>query len=304
MRLPAGFRDASTYFRAAGVGRGELGRDGTFEAPDGFRFRAAGDRFRVGGVGAPREVDEEEPPAEATIPVLAAYGAANSALGGTDVVVNWPVGHVAGQIGCLLVVSCNESSNNPTDPGGIWTTIHEVSIGAAHSLTGIKLTAFWGRATSDAMPAVTIPNALESGGNSFHLARIVTYDDCISSGNPIDVFDGNTAAAAVGGDMPSVTTTADNELVVYVLGDSRDNAAPNINGFLQNNTINWNPETPEDEGGKAWESANTTSGNGGGLYVTDGLMDVAGPTGVASFLLNVSSTTARIVFALKGNPPP
>jgi hypothetical protein len=121
--------------------------------------------------------------------------------------------------------------------------------------------------------------------------RILTFRNCLSSGNPIDVAVGGVKAAATTSvTATGVTTTQADDFVVVAVSWDLDNAGPVITNWANANLSGF--VELGDEG--------TTQGNGGGIGVAAGIKATAGATGDTTATVT-SSINAFLTIALKGN---
>ena len=211
------------------------------------------------------------------------YQFVGTAVAGTSSVnVPWPTGHVANDIGILVVESCSLSLSAPSG----WTLV-----AGALSTSGLVSSTyvFWRRAASSAEspPATGFP-----AGADHMVARMFTFRGCVTTGTPV-----LTSATATRGSAtttwsaPSITTTTANEFVVWCAGRDNDSGTAQFG-----NPVNANLISPTEIA-----EAGTTSGNGGGFTVGYGIKATAGATGTTTGTVT-SSAGASVTFSLQSAP--
>ena len=215
-------------------------------------------------------------------PVYVAQTAASSPSAGT---VAWP-GHVANDVALLLVEAAGGEAITLSIPSGfVEVTNSPQATGAGTA--GVRLHAYWCRATHPAMPTVTVADP----GDHWS-AAMLTFRGCAKTGSPIDVTAGGVKTPATTSfSSPSVTTTMDGALIVASIARDDDIATAEFS---------------------AWTNAGlasiaevfdlgTTLGNGGGIGVGVGIKTAAGATGATTGTV-VSSINASITIALAPVP--
>ncbi len=218
----------------------------------------------------------------------AAFQAAGAEQLGTGAVtVPWPV-HQSGDIALLFVESRSGEAVTLSTPAGFAAVTGSPQFTASDLTapnTGTRLSVFWARATSAAMAS---PTVADPGDHVY--ARILTYRRVVSSGTPWDVTGGgnksgtNTTALTVTG----VTTTVANTRVVQAASRNNDNAAAAFSAQTNAGLTGIGERS----------DAGTTSGDGGGIGVWDGLRAVAGATGNTTVTV-ASSVNAFLTIALR-----
>lgn len=217
----------------------------------------------------------------ATAPTFQAVGTVLDNTG-ASAAVSWPA-HLAGDIG-FLVWEASGNSALVTAPSG-WTELCDLR--DASSTAGSRFRVYWKRAASASEPNVTIPAATDHS-----LARIYTFRGAIVSGSPINVSASDTkppASASTTATMPSVTTTADNCLILFFCSRPNDAATLTSFGVPVNANLTGLAEAAE---------SGTITGNGGGFVVSYGTMPTAGVTGTTTISKTVSTADARLTVAL------
>lgn len=222
------------------------------------------------------------------MPLTPAFKLAGTAVGSTTTAtVSWPT-HATNDVALLLVETNNEASTLVTNT--VFTIIGTAQgTGTAAAVSAVAIQAYWGRATSAAMGPVTCADA----GDHVY-ARILTFSNCVTSGNPYDVtFGGVKATSATNLTVTSAaTTTIPNALVVVNVAGGNDSAAAQATNWANSNLASITEHA----------DAGTVSGNGGSLSEADGVLAFAGAIGDTT-LAQATNTTwknAYIVVALKG----
>jgi hypothetical protein len=210
------------------------------------------------------------------------YQAINSAQSGTaSVNVSWPVGHVADDIG-ILVLESNSA---------VWSTPSGWTLVASSAITVTELNIYWKRATSSA--EATVATGFPATLADHVVARIHTFRGCVTTGTPILTSATSTKAlASTSWSAPSITTTTADEFVVY--GVSRDNDSVSLLSFSAPTNANLVSPTEIIESG-------TLAGNGGGFVLGYGVKTTAGATGTTTGTVT-SSSNASITFSLQAAP--
>lgn len=212
------------------------------------------------------------------------FQAAGTSANGTNAItVAWPT-HAVNDVALLFVESSGGQPVTLSTPSGfVQITGSPQATGA--STAGTQLTVFWARATSAAMPSVTVA---DPGDHVY--ARIITYRGVISSGNPWDVTVGgikSTASTSV--TVTGVTTTLADTLIVQAVARDNDSSGAAFSA-----------ETNGSLAGIAERSdAGTTSGNGGGFVVWDGVFAGMGATGNTTATISNSVVNAFMTIVLK-----
>jgi hypothetical protein len=209
-----------------------------------------------------------------------AVGAGSAALGGA-LPVPWPV-HLVDDIG-LLFVSSSPSGvvESLSTPNG-FTYLNTYSTGSG--TTGVKISVFWARATTNAMasPTVTL-------GADYKYAVIATFRGAITTGNPIDVYAGGTKpTASASASITGVTTTVANSLIVNAIAHDLDAATAFVTSYTNANLTNVVKHF----------DLGTENGSGGGLSIASGAKATAGATGSTDVALLNTSINAVITLAL------
>lgn len=196
--------------------------------------------------------------------------------------VGWPT-HQTDDIGILVVITANEAI---ADPAGSWTrlTSTPVSDGTPGAAGGLRLTAFWKRAASNAESVAAV---LDSGSHQY--GRIITVRGAATGNSPIDAETASIKTpASTASSIPGVTTAQGGNDVLYVSG--RDYANVGAQGTNVEANANLTGLTKRADAGYAL-------GFGGGLVFYTGNLAVAGPTGTLTDTLANSTTEAYLCVA-------
>lgn len=214
-------------------------------------------------------------------------GAGGQVSGTGAVSPAWPA-HIAGDVALLFVESRGNQAASLSSAQGFVEVANSPQNTNAPA-NGTRLTVFWARATSNAMAA---PIVADPGNHVY--ARILTYRDVIETGNPWDVTGGGVKAspATTSVTVTGVTTTIPETLIVQAVSRHNDSAAA---GFSNQTNANLTGITERSDGG-------TTSGDGGGIGVWDGVKATAGPTGDTTATVS-SSVNAFLTIALRPSVP-
>jgi MSHA biogenesis protein MshQ len=216
-----------------------------------------------------------------------AFQAAGAAVTGTGTVSPaWPT-HATGDVALLFVESAGGQPVTLTTPAGFVAVTNSPQATGAGT-AGTQISVFWARATSAAMTAPTV------GDPGDHVyAQIITYRGVGDAGNPWDVTSGGVkATASTSVTVTGVTTTVANTLIVQVVSRDNDSAAAAFSAEA-NGTLTGIAERSD---------AGTTSSNGGGFAVWDGVKATAGATGNTTATVT-SSANAFMTIALKYGTP-
>ncbi len=194
----------------------------------------------------------------------------------------WPA-HVAGDVALLFIESAGGEAATLSAPAGFVAVANSPQATGAGT-AGTQITVFWARATSAAMAAPTVADP----GNHVY-AQIITYRGAVATGNPWDVTAGGVkAAASTAVSVTGVTTSVPNTLVVQAVARDNDSNAAAFSAQA-NATLTGIAERSD---------AGTTSNNGGGFAVWDGVKATAGATGNTTATVT-SSINAFLTIALQ-----
>ena len=245
-----------------------------------FRAAAINNNGVITSYLAPRKVST----VHVTAPVF--QGAGTAVGGAAAVYPAWPT-HQTDDIALLFIESTGGQAAN-LNPANGFVQVPNSPQYTGTGTAGTRLTVYWARATSAAMPA---PTVTDPGNHAY--AVILTFRNVVNTGDPWDDTSGGVkAAASASVTIPGVNTTTPGTLVVAGLTKDLDSTA----SF----TSNWTNSNLTDITVNA--DAGTTSGNGGGIAVMTGSMAQAGATG--NTIVDVtSSVNAFITIALKPKPP-
>lgn len=224
----------------------------------------------------------------ATAQAAPAYQAAGGAANGAgSVSPAWPV-HAIGDIALLFVESTGGDAVSLSSNAAGFVAVAGSPQATGSGTNGTQINVYWARATSTSMAAPTVAHT----GDHLY-AQIITYRGVVTSGNPWDVTVGGVkAAASTSVTVIGVTTTVPDTLIVQAV--ARDDDASGAEFSAEANAGLTGIAERSDAG--------TTSGNGGGFAVWDGVKATAGATGNTSATV-VSSINAFLTIALKPQPP-
>jgi hypothetical protein len=217
-------------------------------------------------------------PAGAAAPNFQAAGGAASGTG--TVAPAWPV-HAVNDVALLFCESAGGQAVTLGTPNGFAAVPNSPQFTGAGA-AGTRISVFWARATSTTMAAPVTNDP----GDHIH-CRILTYRGVIAAGNPWDVTAGGVKNAIA---VTGVTTTVPNTRVVQIVARDNDSAAA---AFSAQANANLTGITERSDAG-------TTSGNGGGIGIWDGVMASSGATGDTTVTVS-TLTHAFLTIALR--PP-
>lgn len=107
------------------------------------------------------------------------FGSSSNYAGAPSQNVAWPAGHATNDIGILLVATNNQAL--PATPTGCTAIYATGGFGTAGAVGGIRLHAYWIRATSGSMPNI----ATGDSGN-INVAKLLVFRGCRENGSPLD----------------------------------------------------------------------------------------------------------------------
>lgn len=208
------------------------------------------------------------------------------AAGTGTIVVSWPSGHVANDIG-LMVIETDGAGTTLTPPSG-WAAVTGSPVVDVASSAGSKLQVWWRRATSSSEGGVAIA---DSGDHQ--TARIYVFRGCRVTGNPwTAVATGTKAVASTTATVPAVTPTDTWDRIVLIVSRPDDDSS--ITHFSNITNANLEQLVIHAEAG-------SINGNGGGFVVGSGLMRDAVSTGTTTLTKSASTTDAYMAIALTGS---
>lgn len=213
---------------------------------------------------------------------------AGAVTGGiSTVAIPLPASLVSGDILLLWVETENQAVTVSNQNGGTWTEVTTTSpqgTGTAGGPGGTRLTCFWSRYNG------TQGNPTVSDSGDHQRGVIVAYRGCIGSGDPWDVKAGDVlASASTTVTIPGATTTTDGCMAAFGVANTTDSSVTQMSSFTNANLTSVSHRA----------GANSTTANGGGLNVGDGLKATAGAIGNTTGTLVTSSVQGRIMVALK-----
>lgn len=234
-------------------------------------------------------VSSEITPIPSGPPRFQAAGAFQAAAGGTNITIPWPA-HEAGDIGLLWLQNYNQAAFNLLIDAGF---VNIVTV-AAGLPSGVDPThqsgVFWCRATSNSMTSPVLENANFAGASDYSLGIITTYRGCISTGNPWNTFTATTDTVNnITVDMPSVTTTVPNTLIVFGILGARSTSTT-----FNNDLVNANLTSIGD-----YVNNVGAVGNGGNINTATGIKLTPGSIGTTSGTYTGGQSHGDFVIALR-----
>jgi hypothetical protein len=216
------------------------------------------------------------------IPDLPYFVAAGTVAEGTGAIIpGLPSGWAEKDIFLLFVESANETVSAPS--GYVAVADSPQGTGTAAGAAATRISVFWKRATvTEVAPTVADPG-------DHAIGQILSFRNCIATGDPWDVTSGNTGANSTSVSIPGDTTTVVNCLVVLAVSNVTDTATPQTSGYTNADLANLTERT----------DVSTTQGNGGGFAVITGEKASIGAYGATTATLANASEQGRISIALK-----
>jgi len=202
-------------------------------------------------------------------------GVGTIASGTGNVTPALPASMTVGERMVLIAESANQAIAAPSG----WTEVtgSPQGTGTAAGTAATRLAVFTRVYQSgDAAPTITDPG-------DHCIARIHRFE-----ASTVGESAGNTSSASTSGTMPSITTTADDALIVLCASVATDVGTARFSNWT-NAALSNLTERSDDA---------TTQGNGGGLGLTTGEKVTAGATGTTSFTAATSTVQGRLTFAL------
>jgi hypothetical protein len=183
----------------------------------------------------------------------------------------------------ILVLFLETFSNQAITVAG-WTEAGS-SPQFTNDTVGTRLTVFWKRAGS----SESAPTTSDSGDHQ--VGQIIAIRGCVATGDPFDVTGGSFSnTTSLNHNIPGVTTTMNNCLVLVAIGMSQDlSTTTTASGWSNSNLANLTEQMDQ-----------TFSINlGGGFAVATGEMATAGATGTTAVTLANSQGATYWSGALK-----
>jgi hypothetical protein len=215
-------------------------------------------------------------------PAIRSIGASKSST--STLTYTWPT-HQTNDIALLWVQSSNQTISL-SDAQGFAELTPQVGTGTAATAGSVRLSLWWCRASSGAMPAPTIADA---GEHVF--ARMVTVSGCVTTGNPWGVVataTNGTASTSVS--APTVTTVANDARIFAAIANAVDATADQASGFT-NASLTGFSET--------YDFNRQPATLGGGISCASGVRATAGVVSATTATLANASKTASITVALQ-----
>lgn len=205
-----------------------------------------------------------------------ATGGSVSASTGT-LTPTWPASVAVGDIGICFIESQANAASLTTANGF-------TRLGSTVSATGTRLDVFWCRAAS-----TTPANPVFAANTDHQFGTIQTYRGAASTGDPFTTYAAAVKSTASTTDLaPAVSTIHANQLIVIGITKDLDATAAFATAPATNANLSSISERFD---------AGTTSGNGGGVAVIEGVKATPGNTGTTSVTVT-SSASAMMTIAL------
>jgi hypothetical protein len=180
----------------------------------------------------------------------------------------------------LLIESANESVDTPSG----FTLLGSAGTGTANTPGGVRITVFYRYITSSQADSVT---AITDMGNHQAAAKLL-FRGCQTTSAPKFATATQDTSASTW-TLPAITTTADNSLVVLCIGVDRDLAgSSNVSGWTNTNLLSLTER----------EDNSIGSGVGGGVALADGVLEVAGSSGITTATPADAGVAAFLTLAL------
>lgn len=200
--------------------------------------------------------------------------------GSSETSVPWPVDHLAGDDGLLLVEHGGGTIATPTD----CTPVDGFPLNQGG---GSLLSAFTIHATSAAMPNLAL-----SGGSN-HMIGVLIRIRGGDTANLIAEFAAmKQSGTTTNGAAPAVTTHEDDLAILNIIAWAGDLAGP-ISGTEANSSLT--------SVGEVFDGG-TTSGDGGGIIVLSGVKATKGPVGMTTCTLSSATAFSGVTLAIRPAP--
>ena len=224
-----------------------------------------------------------------TLPAFVSVSTFVNGAGGVG--LTKPTGFLAGDILLAFFETANQAI---TVSGGTetWTELPDSpqGIGNVGLAGGVRLTAFWARASA-AAASVTMPTSSDSGDHQTVVCLAIS--GCIATGDPFDVTSGGTAAPSTSISVPGDTTTGADRLVVIAVATDRDANGTNqtFSGWTNTDLANLTQRADQ----------TFVGASGGGIGLATGEKAAAGAYANTAVTQATSVGSAYMTIALK--PP-
>lgn len=199
--------------------------------------------------------------------------------------IAWPT-HAVDDVAFLFVESCGGSTISLNTANG-FVLVGNYNDGGAGT-AGTQISVYWCRATSTSMSSPIVANSTDHA-----FGVITTYRGCIGTGNPWDVFSGNTSTGTLAlYSITAITTTVGDTLVVAALASDVDSASAGVSTLVNANLLS--PTIRHNAG--------TATGLGGAVMIGDGRFLIGGgSTGnTTGSMVSSGYRKAMFMMALKG----
>ena len=218
-------------------------------------------------------------------PFLHAVGTVLS--GAAGITYAWPSGHQTNDIG-FLVIESDGVATAAAATGFVHVTGSPLADVA--SVAGSKFQILWMRATSAAMPNVTVADL-----GDHQIGCIAVYRSCVTTGNPWEALaSGVKATASTTVTLPTVTTLGIDRLIAFFASQPADSNSATEFGVPVNAALTSITEHREDA---------INVGNGGAYQIASGRKAAAGATGTTAITLATAATNVMFTLALIPSNP-
>jgi hypothetical protein len=214
------------------------------------------------------------------MPTYIGAGALVARTGTGSANIPYPTGIQANDI--LVIVSEASDGGIGAPPG--WTQRANNTLGSSGTICSVA----WKRATGSESGSFSVD---DGGGVIDHwMARMFCFRGAVTSGDPFNASSTSSSAASTSVTFPTVTTTADNCLILNCLTWADDDAGPLAGAPTNASLANL---TERADGG-------ALNGNGGGIVLITGEKATAGAVSGTTLTLSSSSGQGRVTLALRG----
>jgi hypothetical protein len=217
------------------------------------------------------------------MPTYIGAGALVARTGSGSANIPYPAGIQANDI--LVIVS--EASDGGLGAAGGWIQKANNALGSSGTICSVA----WKRATGS--EAGNLSHDDGGGAIDHWIARMFCFRGAVTSGDPFNASSTSNSAASSSVTFPTVTTTADDCLILNCLTWADDDAGP-LAGTPTNASLA--NVTKRADGG-------AVNGNGGGIVLITGEKPTAGAVSSTTLTLSTSSGQGRVTLALRGLAP-
>lgn len=187
-----------------------------------------------------------------------------------------------------FVETANEAVTTPTG----WNLIGAPGTGAAAGLSSTRVSAYWRRAVA----GDTAPVFADAGDHMLSICHAIR--GCVTTGDPVDSFATGTATSASAIEITTPVTSTPNCMVLYCATTSTDSATFQFTRWGHGDVDLWVSRSG---------NGNAAQGNGGGIWVSSGVLPRAGeqygPTCADTIATVDAVAMIAIAFMPVGAPP-